>query len=185
MLVERLLPYEVPPPVLARAAKIKLVLFDVDGVLTDGALFFGDDGEEYKAFYSRDGLGMRILQDTGVALGIITGRTSKVVAHRAHNLGITHVFQGCLEKFSTYRELAEKLQLEPEAVAFVGDDIVDLPIMLKVGLAISVQDGNYLVKQHAHWVTPSAGGRGAAREVCEMVMVAQNTYLPQMQRFLG
>ena len=185
MALEQLLPYETPAAVLARAAKIKLVLFDVDGVLTDGALFFGDDGQEYKAFYSRDGLGMRILQDTGVEIGIITGRTSKVVEHRARNLGIAHVFQGRLEKLSTYSELTQKLKLEPEAVAFVGDDIVDLPIMLKVGLAIAVQDANYLVKKHAHWVTPSQGGRGAAREVCELVMVAQKTYMQQMQRYLG
>lgn len=185
MLVENDLPFTVPPAVMARAAQIKLVLFDVDGVLTDGGLFYGDGGEEYKAFYSRDGLGMKILKASGVDLGIITGRTSKLVEHRARNLGIEHLYQGCEEKFSTYDQLSRKLGLSPEAVAFVGDDIVDLPIMLKVGLAIAVQDGHYLAKRHAHWVTPSGGGRGAAREVCELLMVAQGTYRAQMQVFLG
>lgn len=184
MSVEHDLPFSIPPAVMARAAQIKLVLFDVDGVLTDGSLFYGDDGQEYKAFYSRDGLGMKILIASGIELGIITGRTSKLVEHRARNLGIAHLFQGCEEKFSPYDALTRKLGLKPEAVAFVGDDIVDLPIMSKVGLAIAVQDANYLVKRHAHWITPSGGGRGAAREVCELVMVAQGTYRAQMQRFL-
>ncbi len=184
MLVESPLPYAVPDAIMARAAKIKLVLFDVDGVLTDGALFFGDDGQEYKAFNSRDGLGMRLLQNTGVEIGIITGRTSQVVEHRARNLGLTHVFQGCQEKLVTYHELTERLGLAPEVIAFCGDDVVDLPIMLKVGLAVAPQDAHYLAKRHAHWVTPSGGGRGAARELCELLMAAQGTYRAQFERFL-
>lgn len=183
-LIESPLPFSVPDTVLARAAKINLVLFDVDGVLTDGALFFGDDGQEYKAFNSRDGLGMRLLQNTGVEIGIITGRSSQVVEHRARNLGLTHVFQGCEDKRVAYDELARKLGLAPEAIAFCGDDVVDLPIMLNVGLAIAPLDAHYLAKRHAHWITPSGGGRGAARDLCEMVMAAQGTYRSQFERFL-
>lgn len=174
------LPFDVPADVLARAAKIKLVLFDVDGVLTDGRLFLGDDGQEYKAFYSRDGLGMKALQHSGVELGIITGRTSRVVTHRARDLGIAHVYQGCLEKLVTYNELAQKLGLAPEVVAFVGDDVVDLPIMRNVGLAIAPHDGHHLVKPHAHWIAPHNGGHGAARDVCELIMAAQQTFAAQL-----
>ena len=170
--------------VLAKAAQIKLVLFDVDGVLTDGSLFLGDDGQEYKAFHSRDGHGMKMLQASGVEIGIITGRTSQVVKHRMASLGIQHVFQGRLEKLPAYEELIASLALSTEQTAFVGDDVVDLPVLRRVGLAIAVQDAHPLVKQHAHWQTPHAGGRGAGRDVCELIMEAQGTLEQQMQKYL-
>lgn len=179
------LPFEVSAAVLDAARHIKLALFDVDGVLTDGSLYLGDDGQEYKGFFSRDGVGLKLLQRSGVELGIITGRTSRVVEHRAADLGIKHVFQGCDDKFATYDELTKKLGLRPEAVAYLGDDIVDLPILLKVGLSVTVQDANYLVKKHVHWITPSPGGRGAARDLCEMIMFAQGTHEAQMDRYLA
>ncbi len=159
----------------AKARQIKLVIFDVDGVLTDGSLFLGDDGQEYKAFNSKDGHGMKMLQASGVAIAIITGRTSEVVRIRMSSLGIAHVYQGKAEKLPAYEELKDELGLSDTQIAYVGDDVVDLPVMTRVGLAISVQDGHGLTKQHAHWVTPSGGGRGAAREVCEMLMDAQGT----------
>lgn len=168
----------------AKAQEIKLVIFDVDGVLTDGSLYFGDDGQEYKAFNSRDGHGMKMLQYYGVEIGIITGRTSEVVKHRMENLGIEHVYQGKLEKLPAFEELREKLGLKENQIAYVGDDVVDLPIMRRVGLAIAVNDAHALVKQHAHWLTPSPGGRGAAREVCEMIMQAQGTLKPAMEHYL-
>jgi 3-deoxy-D-manno-octulosonate 8-phosphate phosphatase (KDO 8-P phosphatase) len=170
--------------VLTLAAEIKLLLFDVDGVLTDGRLILGDDGQEYKAFNSRDGHGIKMLQRSGVTVGIITGRTSRVVEHRAQNLGIQHVYQGCVEKLPVYQELIERLGLESEQTAFAGDDVVDLPIMLQVGLAVAVDNAHPLVKQHAHWTTPSAGGAGAARELCELIMHAQGTYGAEMRRYL-
>lgn len=176
--------FEVPDRVLELARRIRLVLFDVDGVLTDGRLILGDDGQEYKAFNSRDGHGLKLLQRSGVAVGIITGRTSKVVEHRVADLGIRHVRQGCLEKLPVCHELLRELRLTPGEAAFVGDDVVDLPIMLQVGLGVAVQNGHWLVKEHAHWVTPSAGGAGAAREVCEMVMHAQGSYTEAMQAYL-
>ncbi|MCB1737163.1 MAG: 3-deoxy-manno-octulosonate-8-phosphatase KdsC [Gammaproteobacteria bacterium] len=156
--------------ILARAARIKLVIFDVDGVLTDGSLFLGDHGEEYKAFNSRDGHGMKMLQQAGVAIGIITGRTSNVVRYRMESLGVQYVYQGQLDKLPAYLDLLEKTGLKPEETAYVGDDVVDLPIMGHAGLAIAVADAHPLVLRHAHWQTPHAGGRGAGRDVCEMLM---------------
>ncbi|HHI94067.1 MAG TPA: 3-deoxy-manno-octulosonate-8-phosphatase KdsC [Gammaproteobacteria bacterium] len=170
--------------ILARAAQIKLLIFDVDGVLTDGRLIFGDDGQEYKAFHSRDGHGMKMLQNSGVAVGIITGRTSKVVEHRMTNLGIEHVYQGKLEKLPAFEELVAKLGLKAEQVAYMGDDVVDLPIMLRVGLAVATKDAHALVGKHAHWQAPHNGGQGAARDLCELIMEAQGTLDAAMQHYL-
>ncbi len=168
----------------AKAREIRLVIFDVDGVLTDGSLYLGDDGQEYKAFNSRDGHGMKMLQHYGVLIGIITGRTSEVVRIRMESLGIEHVFQGKLEKLPAYEELRTKLGLSDQQVAYVGDDVVDLPIMRRVGLAIAVNDAHPLVIQHAHWQTPHAGGRGAGRDVCEMIMEAQGTLKEALDYYL-
>jgi 3-deoxy-D-manno-octulosonate 8-phosphate phosphatase (KDO 8-P phosphatase) len=170
--------------ILEKAAQIKLVIFDVDGVLTDGGLFFGDDGQEYKAFYSRDGLGMKLLQRSGVEIGVITARSSNVVMHRMENLGIKHVHQGRLDKLSAYHEMIKELNLTPEQTAYVGDDVVDLPVMQIVGLAIAVADAHPMVKQHAHWTTQHGGGRGAARDVCELIMEACGTLETQLRSFL-
>lgn len=170
--------------ILTKTQHIKLVIFDVDGVLTDGKIIIGDDGQEYKAFNSRDGHGMKLLQYTGVEIAIITGRTSKVVEHRMHGLGITHLYQGQRVKLPAFEDLIKQLQLTPEQCAYVGDDWVDLAIMNRVGLAIAVQDAHPLVKQHAHWTTPSGGGKGAAREVCELIMEGQGTLQDQIERHL-
>lgn len=167
-----------------RAAKIKMLIFDVDGVLTDGSLFYGDDGQEYKAFNSRDGHGMVMLQHTGVQIGIITGRTSEVVRLRMAGLGIEHLYQGQKDKLPAYEALKVKLGLTDSQIAYVGDDVVDLPVMLRVGLAIGVADAHPLVKARAHWCTSQPGGRGAAREVCELIMQAQGTLEPQLKRYL-
>lgn len=171
--------------ILARAAQIKLAIFDVDGVLTDGRLFYGDDGQEYKAFNSRDGHGMKMLQNNGVAIGIITGRTSKVVEHRMANLGIEHVYQGKAEKLPAFEALIKELGFKPEQVAYMGDDVVDLPIMLRVGLAVATNDAHSLVSKHAHWQAPHGGGRGAARDLCELIMEAQGTLDREMQKYLN
>lgn len=157
----------------AKAADIKLVIFDVDGVLTDGSLFLGDDGQEYKAFNSKDGHGMKMLQTAGVAIAIITARSSEVVRIRMQSLGIKHVFQGATDKTVAYAQLKQEAGLDDRQIAYVGDDVIDLPVMCQVGLAIAVADAHRLVKQHAHWSTSNNGGRGAAREVCELLMEAQ------------
>lgn len=170
--------------ILEKAAQIKLVIFDVDGVLTNGGLFFGDDGQEYKVFYSRDGLGIKLLQRTGVEIAVITARESKLVIHRMKNLGIEHLYQGRLDKITAYKELIDKLDVTPEQTAYVGDDVIDLSVMKCVGLAICVADGHPFVKQHSHWTTPHDGGRGAARDVCELIMRAQGTLDSQLNSFL-
>lgn len=168
-----------------KASQVKLVIFDVDGVLTDGSLFLGDDGQEYKAFHSKDGHGMVMLQQSGIMIGIITGRTSEVVRKRMESLGIKHVFQGQKDKLPAYQQLKQELGLADEEIAYVGDDVVDLPVMTKVGLSIAVQDAHNTTKEHAHWITPSAGGRGAAREVCEMLMQAQDKLQPALEHYLS
>lgn len=169
---------------MQKAAGIRLVIFDVDGVLTDGSLFIGDDGQEYKAFNSRDGHGMKMLQSSGVDIGIITGRTSQVVKFRMDSLGIKHVYQGQLDKLPAFEELLQTLSLSADQVAYVGDDVVDLPILIRVGLAIAVQDAHQLVKQHSHWTTPNPGGRAAARDVCELIMQAQGNLETQLNHYL-
>jgi 3-deoxy-D-manno-octulosonate 8-phosphate phosphatase (KDO 8-P phosphatase) len=170
--------------ILERAKAIKLVIFDVDGVLTDGSLFLGDDGLEYKAFNSRDGHGMKMLQESGITVGIITGRSSKVVDYRMDSLGIEHVYQGQQDKRVAFAEILDKLQLTPKEVAYVGDDVVDLPVMSKVGLAIAVQDAHPMVLKHAHWQTPHCGGRGAGRDVCEMLMEAHGVLQETLDSYL-
>jgi 3-deoxy-D-manno-octulosonate 8-phosphate phosphatase (KDO 8-P phosphatase) len=170
--------------ILAKAARIRLVVFDVDGVLTDGSLYLGDDGQEYKAFHSRDGHGMAMLKEAGVHIGIITGRTSQVVVHRMASLGVEHVYQGQRDKLPAFEHLLAKLAVSSDEVSFVGDDVVDLPIMTRVGLAIAVADAHPLVMRHAHWRTPNPGGRGAARDVCELILEARGELEGFLRRYL-
>jgi 3-deoxy-D-manno-octulosonate 8-phosphate phosphatase (KDO 8-P phosphatase) len=168
----------------ARAKRIKLVAFDVDGVMTDGSLFLGDDGQEYKAFNSLDGHGLKMLRRSGVELAVITGRTSQVVAKRATNLGIPYLYQGIENKLEAWLELLAELGLTPEESAFMGDDVVDLPVLRRCGLALSVPSAPVLVKQHVHYVTQGAAGHGAVREVCELIMQTQGTLDAQLAPYL-
>jgi 3-deoxy-D-manno-octulosonate 8-phosphate phosphatase (KDO 8-P phosphatase) len=171
--------------ILARAARIKLLIFDVDGVLTDGGLIMDKDGHEYKQFNSRDGHGMKMLQETGVPIAIITGRNSAVVEHRMSGLGIKYIYQGQHDKRVAFEQLLQELKLQADEVGYVGDDIVDLPVMRQVGLAVAVQDAHLAVKKHAHWQTPNAGGRGAARDICEFIMEAQGTLAAQLAKYMA
>ncbi|MDH5728563.1 MAG: 3-deoxy-manno-octulosonate-8-phosphatase KdsC [Gammaproteobacteria bacterium] len=171
--------------IIAKAASIKLVIFDVDGVLTDGRLYVTEDGTEIKAFHSRDGHGLKMLQASGVEIAIITGRTSKIVSHRMNELGIEHVYQGQRDKVPAFEELIDKLKIAPNHVAYVGDDVVDLPVMARVGLAIATQDAHEFVKKHAHWQTPNLGGRGAARDVCELLMEARGVLQATLENYLS
>ncbi len=170
--------------ILKRAREIELLIFDVDGVLTDGSLFFGDDGQEYKAFNSRDGHGIKMLQKHGVQCAIITGRTSKVVEYRMQNLGIEMLYQGQHDKTQGYADLIKRTGLQHKQVAYLGDDVVDLPVMRLVGLAIAVQDAHPWVLKHTHWQTPSAGGQGAARDVCEMLLEARGVLTKELESYL-
>ena len=156
-----------------KASKIKLLIFDVDGVLTDGKLLFDEHSNEYKRFHSRDGLGITLLRETGVEVAVISGRASKSVAQRMASLGIERVFQGQRHKLAAYEGLRMDLNLEPGQVAYVGDDLLDLPVMRRVGLSIAVADAHPSILPYAHWVTGKLGGEGAAREVCDLIMDAQ------------
>lgn len=152
------------------------MMFDVDGVLTDGSLYISDAGEEFKAFNTLDGHGMRMLKATGVEIAIITGRTARCVETRATNLGIGLLYQGVEDKLAVSVELQARFNLRADEAAFMGDDLPDLPVMRRCGLALTVPGAPALIKQHAHHVTCCAGGRGAVREVCEILMHAQGTY---------
>jgi 3-deoxy-D-manno-octulosonate 8-phosphate phosphatase (KDO 8-P phosphatase) len=167
-----------------RARAIELVIFDVDGVLTDGSLYLGDDGQEYKAFNSKDGHGMVMLRESGVTLAVITGRRSEVVRIRMESLGIEHLYQGRRDKLPAYEALKERVELDDSRIAYVGDDVVDLPVMRRVGLAIAVADAHPLVLAHAHWRTSAPGGRGAARDVCEFLLDAQGKLDALYARYL-
>lgn len=170
---------------LARAAAVRLVIFDVDGVLTDGGLHFDQDGREHKVFNSRDGHGMKMLMESGVDIGIITGRTSVAVSRRMEGLGVPHLYQGQQDKVPAYEELLAKLGLTPDQVAYVGDDVVDLPIMSRIGLPVAVADAHELVRETAAWTTPNPGGRGAARDVCELILKARGVLDDLWNQYLG
>ncbi|WP_298138841.1 3-deoxy-manno-octulosonate-8-phosphatase KdsC [Acidiferrobacter sp.] len=165
---------------LAAAKGVRLVLLDVDGVLTDGRLFLSDSGEELKVFHSRDGHGIKMLLATGVGVGLVTGRHSQAVQHRARDLGITIVVQGCRDKRAAVERLLEEHNVMAHEVAFMGDDVIDLPAMESVGLAVAVADAHPLVRARAQWVTEQKGGHGAVRAFCELVMHAQGTLEHQL-----
>ena len=169
---------------LSRSKLIRLIAFDVDGVMTDGGLFFSDSGEEFKRFNSLDGHGLKMLRASGVEIAIITGRTSRCVEARAKNLGITHLYQGVEHKLEVMVDLLDKLKLSRDAAAYMGDDVVDLMVMRHVGLAISVPESPLLVRKQSHYVTQRSGGHGAVREACELIMSAQGTLDAQLAPYL-
>ncbi|MDJ0881738.1 MAG: 3-deoxy-manno-octulosonate-8-phosphatase KdsC [Gammaproteobacteria bacterium] len=166
------------------AKKIRLIIFDIDGVLTNGTLFIGDDGEEYKAFNSKDGHGMRMLIECGLQAAIITGRKSNVVKHRMQDLGIEIVFQGYRDKRPAFQALLNQTGLDPEQIAYMGDDVVDLPVMTQVGMAIAVQDAHPFVLKHADYVTEKPGGLGAVREAIETILQAQDKLQDKLESYL-
>jgi 3-deoxy-D-manno-octulosonate 8-phosphate phosphatase (KDO 8-P phosphatase) len=161
---------------MERAARVKVMIFDVDGVLTDGSLTYGPDGEATKTFYVLDGLGIQLLQKTGVQTAIISARRSPIVVRRAADLGINHVYQGQHDKRLAFAELLAATGITAEECGYIGDDVIDLPLFTRVGFAVTVPSGHPEVQHRAHYVTRSPGGRGAVREVCDMVMRAQGTY---------
>lgn len=168
----------------SRAKLIRLVAFDVDGVMTDGGLYYSDSGEEFKRFNSLDGHGLKMLRASGVEIAIITGRTSRCVAARAQNLGIVHIYQGVENKLEAMVDLLNKLKLSRDAAAYMGDDVGDLTVMRHVGMAITVPDAPLLVREHSHYITQRNGGYGAVRETCEMIMSAQDTLDKQLAPYL-
>ncbi|GGE48591.1 hypothetical protein GCM10007421_23580 [Halopseudomonas oceani] len=158
-----------------RAKAIRLAIFDVDGVLTDGRLYFMPDGTEFKSFNTLDGHGIKMLIASGVEVAIISGRKSPLVERRAANLGIKHLIQGREDKLTALAELREIVPVEMQEIAFLGDDLPDLPVMRRVGLGMAVASADGFVREHAHGITSASGGGGAAREFCELIMRAQGT----------
>jgi len=169
---------------LSRAKLVRLIAFDVDGVMTDGGLYYSDSGEEFKRFNSLDGHGLKMLRASGVEVAIITGRASRCVEARAKNLGIGHVYQGVENKLEAMSDLLNKLKLTRDAAAYMGDDVVDLGVMRHVGLSISVPESPQLVREHSDYVTQRSGGHGAVREACELIMSAQGTLDVQLAPYL-
>ena len=167
-----------------RAARVKLMIFDVDGVLTDGSLHYGADGEALKTFNVYDGLGIKLLHESGVQTAIISARVSPQVVKRAADLGIGFLHQGGHDKLTPFNALLEKTGLTAEQVGFIGDDIVDLPILTRVGFAVAVPGGRKEVLERAHHTTVAQGGRGAVREVCELLLHAQGTYERVLAQFM-
>jgi 3-deoxy-D-manno-octulosonate 8-phosphate phosphatase (KDO 8-P phosphatase) len=159
--------------ILERARRVRLVVFDVDGVLTDGRLYFSPDGPEMKVFHARDGLGIKQLRRHGIEVAVISGRVSPVVTRRMDALGVGRVHQGHDDKLPVLRALLDELRLESAACAYVGDDIVDVPPMSMVGLACAVADAHPAALAAAHWIAPQGGGVGGARAVCDLILGAQ------------
>ncbi len=158
------------------AGKIKLLIVDVDGVLTDGSIILDNEENEYKAFNVRDGHGIKMLIREGIDVAIITGRYSRVVERRANELGIKEVYQKCLKKLAAYDELKKKLSLNDEDIAYIGDDIVDIPLLRRVGFPIVVSDSINEVKKYSKIVTKNRGGRGAVREICDLLLKSKGVW---------
>ncbi|MCW8855761.1 MAG: 3-deoxy-manno-octulosonate-8-phosphatase KdsC [Kangiella sp.] len=163
-----------PEALLNKAKPIKLLICDVDGVLSNGQVIIGNNGEEFKTFNIKDGFGIKCLQKAGITVAIITGRNSKIVEKRCQELGIEHFYQGQSNKQEAFDKLCLDLSVTPDQVCHIGDDLPDLPLLLQVGFGVTVADGHWLMQQHADWVTENNGGFGAVREVCDLILESQN-----------
>ncbi|WP_130833617.1 3-deoxy-manno-octulosonate-8-phosphatase KdsC [[Erwinia] mediterraneensis] len=162
--------------VMSRASQIRLLICDVDGVMSDGLIYMGNSGEELKAFNVRDGYGIRCLLTSEVEVAIITGRNARLLEDRCKTLGITHLYQGQSDKLLAFRELLDKLSLAAHEVAYIGDDLIDWPVMAEAGLSVAVADAHPILLPRVHYVTRIAGGRGAVREICDLILLAQNKF---------
>jgi 3-deoxy-D-manno-octulosonate 8-phosphate phosphatase (KDO 8-P phosphatase) len=169
-------PPDYPPDVYQRAAAVRLLILDVDGVLTDGRLYFDAKGETLKVFHVRDGHGLKMAQRAGIEVAFVSGRRSDAAYHRARELGINRFHEGVRDKVAVMEEIMAAMVIEASQVAVVGDDLVDLPIMARAGLAVAVADSVPQVLTAAHWVTTNPGGRGAVREVCDLILQAQGKW---------
>lgn len=166
------------------AADVRLLVLDVDGVLTDGKLYFSASGDTMKTFHTQDGQGIKLLRSSGIAVGVITGRKSEIVAQRAAELGLDHVLQGREDKLQALQELLIDTDYSLINVAYAGDDLPDLAAIQAAGLGIAVRNANAVVRDHADYVTEASGGNGAVREVCELIMRSQNTFDQQLAAYL-
>lgn len=171
--------------ILPKAKSVKLLLLDVDGVLTDGNLIFSHEGEESKAFNTQDGFGLRILQEAGIDTGIISARSSMAVTKRAENLKLNYVYQGESNKLTAFKDILQKSGLKPFEIAYMGDDWLDLVLLQRVGFAIAPANGVSEVKRVAHLITENSGGQGAVREACEFILRAKNVFEQTLQRYMS
>ena len=162
---------------------IKLLILDVDGVLTDGKIIYTDSGEEIKRFDARDGHGLKLLMRSGIGVVLLTGRKSKAIVHRARDLGIEHVYQKAIDKSAVYAKILTRSKLPDKNVAFVGDDLVDIPVLKKVGFSAAVPDAVPEVKEIVDYVTSKNGGEGAVREICELLLKAQNKWKKVTEKY--
>jgi 3-deoxy-D-manno-octulosonate 8-phosphate phosphatase (KDO 8-P phosphatase) len=174
----------IEPETERRIARLKLILMDCDGVLTDGRITLLSDGDEQKSFHTRDGHGLVLLHRAGLKSGIISGRTSNAVERRARDLGISYVRQGALDKISVFNELISATSVEESEVAFIGDDVTDVPLMRRVGFAVAVADAAEETRLAAHYTTTLPGGFGAVREACELILKTQGHWNGLMERYL-
>lgn len=174
----------ISPEIQSRAAQIKLLIMDVDGVLTDGHIYIRDNGEEIKPFHTLDGHGLKMLQASGVQTAIITGRDAPSVGIRVKQIGINHYYKGIHDKRAAYADLREKAGVEEHECAFIGDDVVDLPVMVRCGLPVAVPEAHWFALQHAAYVTRKTAGKGAVRELCDLIMQAQGTLEPALQEYV-
>ncbi len=176
---------EWPESLLAKAAKIRLIALDVDGIMSDGKLYFSATGDELKAFNILDGLGLKQLMAAGITVAVITGRKSPLTEKRIGDLGIPHLMQGREDKKVALQELVSTMDISPEAIAYMGDDLPDLPALLFSGLGITVPNGYWLVRQHADYCTRALGGNGAVREACDLLLSAQGKLDAALAHYLG
>lgn len=174
----------IEPETERRIARLKLLLMDCDGVLTDGRITLLSDGDEQKSFHTRDGHGLVLLHRAGLKSGIISGRTSTAVERRARDLGISYVIQGALDKISVFNELIGTTGVDESEVAFIGDDVTDVPLMHRVGFAVAVSDAAEETRLAAHYTTTLPGGFGAVREACELILKTQGHWHRLMERYL-
>lgn len=170
------LPYNIPNAVNDKAKKIKLALFDVDGVLTDGSLRYAANGEQVKVFNALDGHGLKMLQLAGIGVGVISARKSEALQTRLNDLNIKHCYLGVSDKLSVFKKLLGELGISPQQCAFTGDDVIDLPVMQLCGIKFTVKNGHFIVQDMADWITPMAGGSGAVRAICDVILYSQNNY---------
>ena len=161
---------------LAAGADVRLLICDVDGVFSDGRIYLGNDGEELKAFHTRDGYGIKALRQAGIEVAVITGRTSQIVQQRMSALTVPYIYQGQENKLAAFAELQQKLQLKPQQIAYIGDDLADWQVMQHCGLAVAVKDAHPYLVQHARFVTSLAGGYGAVRELCDLLLISQQKF---------
>jgi len=169
---------------LPKAREVKLLLLDVDGILTDGTIVYTHEGNEIKAFHTRDGLGIRLLQEAGVEVGLITARQSEAVTRRAQDLGMKHVFQKTRNKLAVYEQLTKELGLQAPEVGYMGDDWLDLPLLTRVGFSATVSDAVAEVRQIVHYTTKRKGGRGAVREVCDLILEAKEMHGTLLEKYM-